>query len=84
MNKNITKKILEDHFRYFTFSLFEYPEKYQPLIFKKDAIIPKHVAYLCPLITFHIPPIVGMIIHKTVIARSAKPLCVCRDAAISN
>lgn len=49
MNKSITKEILEQHFRCFTFSLFQFPEKYLPLIFQKDAIIPKHVAYLCPL-----------------------------------
>ena len=49
MNKKITNEILEQHFRYFTFSLFRFPEKYLPLIFQKDAVIPKHIVYLCPL-----------------------------------
>src|SRR3954454_153888 len=46
---NIPKEILDQHFRYLTFSLFQFPEKYYHLIFKKDAVVPKHVAYLCPL-----------------------------------
>ncbi len=46
---SITKEILEQHFRSFTFSLFQFPEKYLPLIFQKEVVVPKHVVYLCPL-----------------------------------
>jgi len=49
MNKSITKEILEEHFRYFSFSLYHLKEKYIPLIFKSDEPIPEHVAYVCPI-----------------------------------
>ena len=49
MNENIKMKILEDHFDHFAFSLYNFPEKYIPIIFPENKIILDHVAYLCPL-----------------------------------
>jgi hypothetical protein len=49
MNENLTKEILDAHFRYFTFSLFNFPNEYLPLMFETSESVEKHVAYLCPL-----------------------------------
>lgn len=51
MNKSITKEILEEHFRCFSFSLYHFKEKYIPKIFKSNEAIPNHAVYLCPLCT---------------------------------
>lgn len=48
LNKNITAEILLDHFRYFQLSQF-FLEKYKKIVFREDATIPFHLAYLCPL-----------------------------------
>lgn len=49
MNKSITRKILEEHFQCFSFSLYNFKKQYHPIIFKEEKDIPNHVAYLCPL-----------------------------------
>ena len=49
MNENIKKEVLENHFAHFSFSLYNFKEKYLPVIFPDIEIKTNHVAYLCPL-----------------------------------
>lgn len=49
IKQQLTKEIIDRHFKYFSPSLACFPEIYFPLIFKNKESIERHVAYICPL-----------------------------------
>ena len=45
----VPAELIEEHYKKYFPSLFQYPEKYCPLFFQEPGNAPDHLAYVCPL-----------------------------------
>jgi hypothetical protein len=47
----IPAELIEEHYRNYFPSLYQYPEKYRHLFFREPDSAPEHLAYICPICT---------------------------------